>query len=288
MPANLAIRQLLQAATRALEQVSQSPQLDAQVLLAHALGVRRAHLQSHGDEERSAAEQSTYQRLIEQRAMGEPIAYIIGAKEFWSLELAVSPAVLVPRPETELLVERALARASTALTRVLDLGTGSGAIALALARERPAWQITATDVSEPALTLARQNARSMDLTRVEFLTGSWFEPLGERCFDLIVANPPYVAADDPLLNEPPLSYEPRVALSPDGDALADLRHIIRLAPEHLVRGGWLLLEHGATQAQEVARELVVRGFRHVTSRRDLAGYARMVEARWGDSQSPTA
>jgi len=288
MPANLAIRQLLQAATRALEQVSQSPQLDAQVLLAHALGVRRAHLQSHGDEERSAAEQSTYQRLIEQRAMGEPIAYIIGAKEFWSLQLAVTPAVLVPRPETELLVERALALAPTGVVRVLDLGTGSGAIALALARERPQWQITATDVSEAALALARQNARSAALLQVQFLSGSWFEPVAQRVFELIIANPPYIAADDPLLLEPPLSYEPRLALSPRGDALHELRHIIRASPGHLAPRGWLLLEHGATQAQEVARELVARGFPHVRSRRDLVGHERMVEAQWGDPPPPTA
>jgi release factor glutamine methyltransferase len=287
MPSNRAIGQLLQAAARALAGASQTPQLDAEVLLAHALGVSRSHLQSHV-EERSRAERTAYQALIERRVRGEPVAYITGAKEFWSLRLAVSPAVLVPRPETELLVERTLDLAKTGVLRVLDLGTGSGAIALALARERPQWQITATEVSEAALALARQNARTMDLTQVEFLSGSWFEPVAGRFFDFIVANPPYVAADDPLLLQPPLCYEPRVALSPNGEAMHDLRHIIRVAPGHLTRGGWLLLEHGATQGEEVARELVGRGFSHVRSRRDLAGHERMVEAQWGDSLPPTA
>ncbi len=204
MPSKLAIRQLLQAAARALASVSQSPRLDAEILLAHTLGVRRAHLRAHAEEERSVAERSAYQALVERGARGEPVAYLIGSKEFWSLELAVNPAVLVPRPETELLVERALSLADTALMRVLDLGTGSGAIALALAHERPQWQITATDVSAAALALARENARRAALTQVEFLSGSWFEPIAQRLFNLILANPPYVAADDPLLQKPPL------------------------------------------------------------------------------------
>ncbi|HVY82009.1 MAG TPA: peptide chain release factor N(5)-glutamine methyltransferase, partial [Steroidobacteraceae bacterium] len=161
-----------------------------------------------------------------------------------------------------------------------DLGTGSGAIALALASERPHWQVTATDLSDVALEVARANAASHALQNVEFLLGDWFAPLAGRRFALIVSNPPYIGADEPELAAPALGYEPRGALSPGADAMTSLRAIVRAAPPHLEHGGWLLLEHGATQAAEVARELVVRGFRHVRSRRDLAGHERMTEAQW--------
>jgi len=282
MTANLTARELLLAAAATLASVSDSCALDAEVLLAHALGSRRSRLQSHADEERSDAERAAYQRLVDRRATGEPVAYIVGAKEFWSLRLVVSPAVLVPRPETEILVERALQLGAAAVLRVLDLGTGAGPIALALAHERPQWQITATDVSEAALAFARTNALALGTPQVKFLHGNWFEPVAGCVYDLIVSNPPYIAADDPLLLQAPLAYEPRSALTPGPDALADLQRIIRAAPAHLARGGWLLLEHGATQSGEVARELVVRGFRHVRSQRDLAGHERMTEAQWGE------
>jgi release factor glutamine methyltransferase len=281
MATNLTTSELLSAAAHALAGASDTPELDAQVLLAHALGSRRARLISHADEERSEAERAAYARLIAKRASGEPIAYIVGFKEFWSLRLAVSRAVLVPRPETEILVERALKLSTTAAARALDLGTGAGGIALALAHERPNWQVTATDVSEAALAMARVNALALYLPQVEFLHGSWFDPLPGRAFDLILSNPPYIAQDDPALKERALRYEPRSALTPGDDGLEDLRRIIRASPAHLVRGGWLLLEHGATQGGAVARELVVRGFRHVRSQRDLAGHERMTEAQWG-------
>jgi release factor glutamine methyltransferase len=282
MPANLTSRLLMTTAVSTLAATSDTPELDAEVLLAHALGSTRARLQAHADEERSDAERSSFAHLIARRVAGEPVAYIVGCKEFWSLRLNVNDAVLVPRPETELLVERALALAPATALRALDLGTGAGAIALALAHERPHWQITATDVSEAALAVARGNAVALGLAQVEFLCGSRFEPLAGRRFELILSNPPYVAADDPALLAPSLRHEPRIALSPGIDAFAALRLIIRAAPAHLARGGWLLLEHGATQADEVARELVVRGFRHVRSQRDLAGHERMTEAQWGE------
>jgi release factor glutamine methyltransferase len=221
-----------------------------------------------------------YRELIERRAAGEPLAYLLGVKEFWSLSLGVSPAVLVPRPETELLVERALALHPRPYGRVADLGTGSGAIALAVAVERPDWQIVATDVSLEALSTARANAAALHLAGVEFALGNWFEPLRGRTFELIVSNPPYVAADDPAMQDPALRFEPRVALTPGRDSLACLREIIRAAPEHLERDGWLVLEHGADQASAVARELVGRGFRSVRSHRDLAGHERVTEAQF--------
>lgn len=255
-----------------------TPDLDAELLLSHVLGVPRARLRSHPEVVPSAPAVERFGRLIERRAAGEPIAYLLGRKDFWTLELAVGPAVLVPRPETELLVERALVLHPRHVARIADLGTGSGAIALALARERPLWQITATDVSAEALALARANASALGLDRVRFVAGSWFEGLRGCTFDLLVSNPPYVAADDPALRA--LSHEPLLALTPGSDALRCLREIIGAAPQYLARGGWLLLEHGAAQAPAVARELASRGFATVRSHRDLAGHERMTEGQW--------
>jgi release factor glutamine methyltransferase len=256
-----------------------TPELDAELLLAYVFGTSRARLRSHPEDIGTDAQRHRYLALIERRAAGEPLAYVVGTKDFWSLRLTVTPAVLVPRPETELLVERALALRPEEFGRIVDLGTGSGAIALTLAHEQPGWQVTATDVSEEALAVARANAESLNLKRVQFLRGSWYEPLVGRTFDLIVSNPPYVAADDPAMHDPALLHEPRGALTPGPDALASLRAIIDSAPDYLERDGWLLLEHGADQASAVARELVARGLRYVRSHRDLAGHERMTEAQ---------
>jgi release factor glutamine methyltransferase len=256
-----------------------TPDLDAELLLTHVLGTSRARLRSHPEEAATDAQSKRYAALVERRATGEPLAYVLGRGDFWSLRLTVTPAVLVPRPETELLVERALDLRREEFGRVVDLGTGSGAIALTLASERPGWQVSATDVSEDALAIARANAESLDLKRVQFLQGSWFQPLAGRTFDLILSNPPYVAADDPAMQDPALRHEPRGALTPGTDAMASLRAIIESAPDYLERDGWLLLEHGSGQAAEVARELVARGLTHVRSHRDLAGHERMTEAQ---------
>ncbi len=280
MTGNHTIRVLLAQGAGRLAQVSATPHLDAELLLAHAIGANRTRIKSCPEELADAAAVTRYASLLERRASGVPLAYIVGFKDFWTLRLAVTPAVLVPRPETELLVERALALHPEPSARVVDLGTGSGAIALALASERATWHVTATDVSADALAVARTNAAALGLTGVEFLHGSWFEPLAGSRFDLIVTNPPYVAADDPALQHPPLCHEPFIALAPQADAMACISAIVLLAPLHLGRGGWLLLEHGATQAEAVSRELVVRGFRHVRSHCDLAGHERMTEARW--------
>jgi release factor glutamine methyltransferase len=268
-------------ASAAAQGSAATPDLDAELLLSHAVGTTRARLRSHPETLAGEMERKQYVALIERRATGEPLAYVIGRKDFWSLQLTVTPAVLVPRPETELLVERVLALRSDKFGRVADLGTGSGAIALSLAKERPEWLVTATDVSEDALAVARANAAALSLGRVQFLQGSWFAPLSGRTFDVIVSNPPYVAADDPAMRDPALRHEPQGALSPGADAMSSLRTIIQGASDYLERDGWLLLEHGATQAPEVARELVARGLRHVRSHRDLAGHERMTEARRG-------
>jgi release factor glutamine methyltransferase len=253
--------------------------LDAEVLLAHVLELPRARLRSHPETDVAPARAQVFLELLERRAAGEPLAYLTGRREFWSLELAVTPAVLIPRPETELLVERTLVLAREGESRVADLGTGSGAIALALAHERPAWRVVATDVSPAALAVARANAAALGLTRIEFLAGSWFEPLADRRFEVIVSNPPYVAADDPALADPALACEPPLALTPGLDALGHLRILARGAGAHLAPGGWLLLEHGATQGPSVRAELVAAGFAHVRSHPDLAGHERMTEGQ---------
>lgn len=284
--ATVTVAALLSAGVQRLERAlhardpDATPGLDAELLLADALGTVRAHLRSHPEEIPAADAAARFLALIERRAAGEPVAYILGRKGFWTLELNVSAAVLVPRPETELLVERALALRPGGDAKVADLGTGSGAIALALASARPQWQIVATDVSAAALDVARANATALGLARVELVQGDWLECLRARTFHLLLSNPPYVAAEDPALRSPELMCEPRLALVAAEDGLAALHAIIRAAPEHLEPGGWLLLEHGATQAAAVAGALVARGFAQVRSHRDLAGRERMTEGQW--------
>lgn len=256
---------------------SLTPRLDAEVLLAHVLGTTRARLGSHPEAVVAPRHRERFCLLLERRVAGEPLAYLTGRREFWSLELTVTPAVLIPRPETELLVERALALGPAGAARVADLGTGSGAVALALASERPGWRVIATDVSQEALTVARANASALGLRGVEFRRGDWYAGLAAEALDLIASNPPYVAADDPAMLA--LAHEPRGALTPGTDALACLRTLAGGAPQHLRPGGWLLLEHGATQAAEVRAELVLAGLRHVRSHRDLAGHERITEGQ---------
>jgi len=278
MTVQLTTSDFLARGTALLAPVLETPSLDAGILLAFSLGIARVRLRSHPEEARTAEELQRYLTLIERRAQGEPLAYITGMREFWTLELRITRDVLVPRPETELLVERALLLGPGDTARVLDLGTGSGAIALALAVERPAWDILAIDASTAALAVARENAARLGIPGVRFAAGSWFTGLAEERFELILSNPPYVDARDPVLLT--LLHEPRQALTPGIDAMADLRAIIQGAPAHLAAGGWLALEHGATQAAAVAHELVARGFGSVRSHRDLGGHERVTEGQW--------
>jgi len=264
----------------ASDNLGASHSLDAELLLAHALSMSRTQLKTHPENVPSQERARRYTELVDRHAAGEPVAYILGYRDFWTLRLAVNAAVLVPRPETELLVERALALGPSGPARIADLGTGSGAIALALASERPQWAVAATDISEDALGTARGNASMLGLGRVEFLKGRWFAPLAGRRFDLIASNPPYVAMGDPALHDAALKHEPQIALAAGPDGMSALREIVHSAPQYLERRGWLLLEHGSDQAAAVARELVVRGFGHVRSHPDLAGHDRMTEAQW--------
>ncbi|HEX4024887.1 MAG TPA: peptide chain release factor N(5)-glutamine methyltransferase [Steroidobacteraceae bacterium] len=252
--------------------------LDAQLLLAHVLGRPRSELLTHPERAVAPACASAYHALLARAAAGEPLAYLTGMREFWSLPLTVTPAVLIPRPETELAVERCLALLRAGPYRLCDLGTGSGAIALALSREQPSWLITATDQSAAALAVARSNAERLAVRGLEFLQGDWFAPLPGRRFDLIVSNPPYVAADDPAMAA--LAHEPRQALSPGPSGLEALEMLVEHSPAHLAHGGWLVLEHGADQAAAVARALVARGYARVRCHQDLAERDRVTEALW--------
>ncbi|MCK9489289.1 MAG: peptide chain release factor N(5)-glutamine methyltransferase [Xanthomonadales bacterium] len=254
---------------------------EAGLLLAQVLGRDRAWLIAHGDEVAGADQARAFQSLIARRLAGEPMAYVLGQHGFWSLSLKVTPAVLVPRPETELLVEQVLAclpqTRPARPVRIADLGTGSGAIALALASERPQWQIVATDASAAALAVAEDNARVLGLEqRVHFRQGHWYQALaGQPAFDALVSNPPYIVRDDDHLAAPALRHEPQSALVSGSDGLDDIRQIIAGAAEHLRPGGWLLLEHGWDQAKAVRALLHAHGFAGIDSRRDLGGQPRI-------------
>ena len=261
---------------------------DAEILLAAATGQSRAMLLADPRAGVDAAAAARFTDWVTRRSAGEPVAYLLGRREFWSMVFEVSPAVLVPRPETELLVERVLELVRAPDAKVVDLGTGSGAIAIALAVERPRWIITATDASGDALAAARANGGRLAPGRVEWLQGSadWFAPLAGRRFDAIVSNPPYIAADDAALTGDGLRFEPRGALTPEGDGFAALHAIISAAPTHLVHDGLLALEHGADQGARLREALVARGFAHVTSHRDLAGHERITSAIWPNQETP--
>ena len=252
--------------------------LDAQLLLAHILQRPRGWLISHDDQALDDRQQRAYVAQLGQRLAGVPVAYLVGEREFFGLMLNVTSDVLVPRPESEGLVEWALEVLPGAPgPGVVDLGTGSGAIALALAHARPTAKIVATDASAAALDVARGNATRHGLA-LEFVQGDWWQPLTGRRFGLAVSNPPYVAGQDPHLRA--LRHEPRAALTPEGDGLAALRRIIEAAPDHLLPGAWLLLEHGHDQAAAVSGLLKHRGFDTIATRLDLAGLPRCTAAAW--------
>ena len=275
------VRQLLDDAAAALADASPAPRLDAELLLAHALGQARSHLHAHPEKTLDARALEAFWVLVAARRRGEPIAYLTSKREFWSLELKVTPATLIPRHETELLVELALQRIPPdAGWKILDLGTGSGAIALALAHERPRCRIVATDRSVTALAVAEENAARLRIANVEFLEGDWFMPVAERRFQIIVSNPPYVPERDPHLDAGDLRYEPRTALTAGPQGLDDLRRIVGAASGHLEPGGWLLLEHGHDQGEAVRALLAARGFEGAATFKDLAGQDRVSGGLW--------
>lgn len=246
------------------------------MLLEHVLEKSRAWLFSHADEVPEDEVLARFCQLLARRVQGEPLAYLVGHAGFWTLDLLVSPATLIPRPETELLVELALERLPhDAPSRIADLGTGSGAIALALASERKRAQVVATDASPAALEVARANTHRNHLVNVDFREGDWFAPLGTERYDVIVSNPPYIAESDPHLSRGDLRFEPPAALSSGSDGLNAIRHLSTHAPEHLLPGGWLLLEHGHDQGAAVRELLHAAGFVDVETRQDLEARDRI-------------
>ncbi|MGH8403603.1 MAG: peptide chain release factor N(5)-glutamine methyltransferase [Gammaproteobacteria bacterium] len=271
---------LLHTASTRLAKTSATPHLDAECLLAHVLQTLRSHLLAHPEQRVERNTLRRFARLVGARSRGRPVAYLTGEREFWSLSLKVNPATLIPRPETELLVEQSLCLVPVAARwHLLDLGTGSGAIALALAKERPHCRITATDISRSALAVARENAAALDIANVEFLQGEWFAPLPGRRYHLIVSNPPYVPDADPHLAAGDLRFEPQRALNGGADGLAMIRKIVQQAPAHLDPGGVLLLEHGYDQAARVREFLWAAGFNGIRTYPDLAGAERVSVGR---------
>ena len=252
---------------------SDTPLLDAQILLAHVLQCSRTYLYTWPEKAVSQAHERHFRQLLARRRQGEPIAYLVKQQEFWSLSLAVSPATLIPRADTELLVEKALELPLPDDARVLDLGTGTGAIALALASERPRWQLTAVDRESSAVELCRENAGKHHLNNVDIFQSDWFSAVTGR-FDLIVSNPPYIDGDDPHLSEGDVRFEPRTALVARNGGLADIDYIVANALAYLDSGSWLLVEHGCHQQAPVQALFQSRGFAGVETFQDLAGMPR--------------
>jgi len=281
MNSGLSIRDALYDAKARLAAVSASASLDAQLLLAEVLQVSRAYVLAHGEDILTPQQVADYEAWIVRREPGEPVAYILGRKPFYDREFAVSPAVLIPRPETELLIELALQLTSSDQPlSIADLGTGSGALAITLALERPLAQVTATDLSPTALAVARRNATQHAARNVRFLLSDWFAVLPEKeRFDLIMSNPPYLAENDPHLARGDVRFEPLLALRSGPDGLNDIRRIILNAPARLATGGWLLCEHGYDQSEVVRSLLRQAGLLEVASYPDLQGHLRVSGGR---------
>ena len=270
------IRDLLIQATRQLSPHSDTARLDAEVLLCHVLDNNRAYLLTWPERALTADQRNQFQQLLDARLAGRPVAHLIGQREFWSLSLKVTADTLIPRPDTELLVEQILQTyAQDSVLQVVDLGTGSGAIAIALASERPHWSIIATDVSEKALQVAQHNAERLNLKTIEFRQGDWFEPLHGLSFDIIVSNPPYIARNDPHLSQGDVRFEPLRALVSGAEGLDDIENICQQASDYLNPGGLLIVEHGYDQAEKIRPIFHKYGIKNINQGRDMANNPRI-------------
>lgn len=273
------IQQAIQLASQNLSETSPSALLDAQVLLSLVLQCNSAHLAAWPEKEISEEQESLYQQLIRQRLQGLPVAHLTGQREFWSLDFAVNDSTLIPRPETETLIEYILTGFSHREDiKLLDMGTGTGAIAISIAKEKPAWTITACDVSEEAIKLARQNSAHHQTGNISFIQSDWFKNITATDFDIIVSNPPYIASDDPHLRQGDVRFEPLSALTSGPEGMDDIEYLCSHAAEHLNIDGWLIIEHGYNQAQQVSDCFAKNGFREIEQQRDLSGHTRMTAA----------
>jgi release factor glutamine methyltransferase len=280
------INQALADARHQLQPVSPSPSVDASVLLCHVLGCAHSHLIAWPDRELTRQQALDYSNILHKRIEGQPVAYLTGEREFWSLSLKVTSDVLIPRPETETLVEFVLEKFSArSRMKIADLGTGSGAIACALAVEHPQWTILATDVSAAALDVARLNASSHDLENICFSQGEWFQAVTDHDFDLIISNPPYIAMNDIHLAEGDVRFEPQAALTSGEDGMDAITVLTQQASNFLVNDGWLVVEHGYDQQQLVHQRFSQAGFSAITQLSDLAGQPRMTAGKYSQSRA---
>lgn len=263
---------------------SDSPKRDAEILLGHVTGRSRTYILAFGETLLDEQTLAQLDALLIRREKGEPVAYLVGEREFWSLPLSVSPATLIPRPDTECLVEQALLRLNAQPARVLDLGTGTGAIALAIASERPDCDVIGVDLQPDAVALSRYNASKLAINNAQFLQGSWFTPVNGQRFAVIVSNPPYIDAADPHLAQGDVRFEPASALIADNNGLADIELIVEQAPRYLEPLGWLLLEHGWEQGEAVRNILLGVGFNAVETIRDYGDNDRVTLGQWSGAQ----
>ncbi|WP_063668825.1 peptide chain release factor N(5)-glutamine methyltransferase [Aliivibrio fischeri] len=279
---SLSIEALLKRSIQSLTlEGSDSPQVDAAVLLCHVLDKPRSYLLTWPEKIVSDEELGNFNALLERRLAGEPIAYIVGYREFWSLPLKVSPTTLIPRPDTERLVEVALDHLTSNAQSILDLGTGTGAIALAIASEMPTLNVIGVDYQDDAVGLAKENAKINHINNVEFRQGSWFEPISlSDKFDIIVSNPPYIDGNDPHLSEGDVRFEPQTALVAEQNGFSDLIHIMQHGREYLLNGGWLMMEHGFEQGEQLRHFFEEHGYINVKTEQDYAGNDRVTLGQW--------
>jgi len=274
------IQQALGQASQNLSASSPSAMLDAQVLLSFVLQCNTAHLAAWPEKELSKEQQSDYPQLIQQRQQGLPVAHLTGQREFWSLHFFVNNSTLIPRPETETLIEYMLTKFDHRKNlKLLDMGTGTGAIAIAIAKEKPDWQIVASDVSNEALKLASKNGEHHQASNITFVQSDWFENITATDFDIIVSNPPYIASDDPHLQQGDVRFEPLSALTSGQEGLDDIKHVCAHTAEHLNNNAWLIVEHGYNQAQQVTDCFTENRFTEIEQQQDLSGHTRMTAAR---------
>lgn len=278
------IRQALQLARQSLAESSPTADLDAQVLLCHVLQCNSAHLIAWPEKELDTAQQRHFLQLIKKRSQGHPVSHLTGQREFWSLDFLVDDSTLIPRPETETLIEYVLEKFSSQTSlKLLDMGTGTGAIAIVLATENPGWQVHACDISPQAVKLAERNRDKHQLANLQILQSDWFSNIDDTDYDIIISNPPYIPEGDPHLKQGDVRFEPASALVSGNDGMYDIEHLCSHAKQQLKDSGWLIVEHGYDQAKQVADCFTKNGYSEITQRQDLSGHTRMTAGR-NDSQ----